>query len=63
MSEPFRGGPLEDGRLSQVHSLIVHMRGDGRYSVGAYVQAYDGEIPLGVFEWLPETAHETAHED
>jgi hypothetical protein len=52
LSRVFRGGPLDDQR-SDVHSLIVHMRGDGRLSVGAYVQVYDKDVPLGVFEWRP----------
>jgi hypothetical protein len=55
MSDVFRGGPLEDGRLSQIHSLIVHMNGDGRHSIGWYGQVYEGDdaygTPLGVFVW------------
>jgi hypothetical protein len=50
----FRGGPLEDGRQSQIHSLIVHMIGDGRYSIGSYRQVYYEDVPLGVFEWRGE---------
>lgn len=42
----FRGGPLKDGRSGEVHSLVVHMRGDGRYSIGWYER-----IESGVFEW------------
>jgi hypothetical protein len=51
MSDVFRGGPLEDGRLSQIHSLIVHMNGDGRHSIGWYGQVYAYGTPLGVFVW------------
>jgi hypothetical protein len=54
----FRGGPLEDGRQSQIQSLIVHMIGDGRFSIGAYVQVYDEDIPLGVFEWHPKVEYD-----
>lgn len=50
MPEPttpqFRGGPLQDDRPSRLHSLIVHMKGDGRRSVGWYEQ-----VAPGVFEW------------
>lgn len=56
MEDQFRNGPLADGRQSQVHSLIVHMQGDGRHSIGAYIQVYyddDRTIPLGVFDWHP----------
>jgi hypothetical protein len=54
MPEQFRGGPLEDGRASQIHSLIVHMQGDGRHSIGYYLQVYDEDVPVGVFEWVSE---------
>ena len=55
MEEQFRGGPLTDGRDSQVHSLAVYMSGDGRTPAGFYRQVYvDGDIALGVFEWHPE---------
>ena len=56
--EQFRGGPLEDGRVSQVHSLIVHMQGDGRHTIGWYGQVYDEGVPLGVFEWHPEHVYD-----
>jgi hypothetical protein len=49
-----RGGPLDDERVSGVHSLVVHMRGDGRSSIGAYVRVYDGDRPTDAFEWHPE---------
>lgn len=50
--DTFRGGPLEDGRQSQVHSLVVHMAGDGRESIGAYIQVDDNDDET-VFEWRP----------
>lgn len=49
--QTFEGGPLEDGRQSQIHSLVVHMIGDGRVSIGYYRQVYSDDVPLGVFEW------------
>jgi hypothetical protein len=54
MPEQFRGGPLEDGRESQIHSLIVHMNGDGRHSIGWYQQVYSDDAPLGYFDWVPD---------
>lgn len=51
MPERFRGGPLEDGRASQIHSLVVHIQGDDRQSVGAYIQEYADGVPLGYFTW------------
>lgn len=54
----FRGGPLEDGRQSQIHSLVVHMQGEGRTWMGAYIQVYDDDIPLGVFEWQGRVAYD-----
>lgn len=49
MPARFCGGPLEDDRQSRVHSLIVHMRGDGYHSVGYYKQTENG-----VFEWCDD---------
>jgi hypothetical protein len=50
-----RGGPLGDDREPNVHSLVVHMHGDGRSSIGAYVRVYDEDgRPTSVFEWHPD---------
>lgn len=44
----FSGGPLVDEQIEKVHSLIIHMKGDGYHTIGSYIRNEND-----IFVWHP----------